>query len=84
MPPLAPLSSMVSAVLVGAITGIATALVVSALDKLDLFGVQDQRKHTAILIELDGLITESDRNIHSMYLNEMDRMDVMLMKLRGT
>ena len=83
MPPLAPLSSMVSAVLVGAITGIATALVVSALDKLDLFEVQDQRKHTAILKELDGLITESDRNIQSMYLNEMGRMDVMLMKLRG-
>ena len=84
MPPLAPLSSTVSAVLVGAITGIATALVVSALDKLDLFGVQDQRKHTAILKELDGLITDGDRNIQSMYQDEMGRMDVMLMKLQGT
>jgi hypothetical protein len=83
MPPLAPLASTVSAVLVGAITGIATALVVSALDKLDLFGVQDQRKHTAILKELDGLIAEGDRNIQSMYQDEMGRMDVMLMKLQG-
>ena len=84
MPPLAPLSSIVSAVLVGAVTGIATALVVSALDKLDLFGVQDQRKHTAILKELDGLIADGDRNIQSMYKDEMGRMDVMLLKLQGT
>ena len=84
MPPLAPLSSMVSAVLVGAVTGIATALVVAALDKLDLFGVQDQRKHTAILKELDGLIADGDTNIQSMYKDEMGRMDVMLLKLQGT
>ena len=83
MPLLAPLASTVSAVLVGAITGIATALVVSALDKLDLFGAQDQRKHAAILKELDSLIIEGDKNIQLMYQVEMGRMDVMLIKLQG-
>ena len=39
IPPLAPFASTVSVVFVGAMTGIASALLVYGLDKLDLFGV---------------------------------------------
>lgn len=83
MQPLEQLTSTITAVLVGAFTGIATALVVATLDQLDLFGVTRQRKHEAILSELDRRIEESDRHIESMYQNEMGRMDVILSKLQG-
>ena len=83
MQPLEQLTSTITAVLVGVFTGIATSLVIATLDKLDLFGVTRQRKHEAILSELDRRIEESDRNIESMYQNEMRRTDVMLSKLQG-
>lgn len=82
IPPLAPYAGMVSTVFVGAMTGIASALLVYALDKLDILGVQTQRKHDFIINELDNLIAESDSNINAMYEDEMGRMDVFLTQLQ--
>jgi len=84
MPLLAPYAGTVSTVFVGAMTGIASALIVYALDKLDLFGIQNQRKHNFIMTELDNLIAESDNNINAMYEYEMGRMGNILKKLQCT
>lgn len=83
MPLLAPLASTVSAVFVGAMTGIASALLVYGLDKLDIFGVNAQKQHAFVLQELDNLIAESDKNISSLYDEEMGRFDGMLAQLQG-
>lgn len=83
IPPLAPYASTVSAVFVGAMTGIASALLVHGLDKLDIFGVAEKRKHSFVLQELDNLIAESDSNIEAVYQDEMARPGLMLSKLQG-
>lgn len=83
LPPLMPLAATVSAVFVGAMTGIASALLVYGLDQLDIFGVNSKKKHALVLKELDALIESSDKNIHEMYESEMGRFDSMLAKLQG-
>lgn len=83
MPLLSPLASTVSAVIVGAMTGIASALIVYGIDRLDVFGVNKQRKHDYVLRELDKLLVESDRNIEVMCQDEMGRMGAMMTKLQG-
>lgn len=83
LPPLAPFATTVSAIFVGAMTGIVSSLLVYGLDQLDIFGVNNQRKHEFVLLELDKLIAESDENFDSMYGNEMNWMDDMLSKLQS-
>lgn len=83
LPPLAPFAPIVSAIFVGAMTGIASSLLVYGLDQLDIFGVNNQRKHEFVLLELDNLIAESDKNFESAYENEMNRMENMLAKLQS-
>ena len=82
-PILAPFASTVSVVLVGALTGIASAILVYGLDKLDIFGVQGDREHAAILQELDTLILETEGRVEKMYQDEMSRMDKMILQLSG-
>jgi hypothetical protein len=82
LPLLAPFAPTVSAIFVGAMTGIASSLLVYGLDQLDVFGVNNQRKHEFVLLELDTLIAESGKNLDSAYENEMNRMENMLAKLQ--
>jgi len=83
LPPLVPLASTVSAVFVGAMTGIASALLVYGLDKLDIFGVNAHKQHAFVLQELDNLIADSDKNISSLYDEEMGRFDGMIAQLQS-
>lgn len=83
IPFLAPYAGSVSAVFVGAMTGIASALLVYGLDKLDIFDVINQRKHEFVLKDLDDLIAKSDNNNDLIYQDEMNRLDNMLIKLQG-
>lgn len=84
LPILAPYAGTVSAVFVGAMTGIASALLVYGLDKLDIFGTNGVKRHAAVLQELDLLIADSDKRINAMYEEEMGRMDRMLAQLQGS
>jgi hypothetical protein len=81
LPVLAPASGPVAAVLVATMTGIASALLVYWLDRLDIFGVRREREHTAILAELDSAIADSDARINAMYEAEMHSLDPSLLKL---
>jgi hypothetical protein len=71
LPVLAPAAAPVAAVLVATMTGIASALLVYWLDRLDLFGVRREREHAAILAELDAAIADGDRRIDELYEAEM-------------
>lgn len=84
LPILAPYAGTVSAVFVGAMTGIASALLVYGLDKLDIFGANGAKRHAGVLQELDQLIAESDKRINVMYEDEMGRLDRMLAQLQGS
>ena len=66
-----------------AIQHIASAILVYGLDKLDIFGVQRDREHAAILQELDTLISETDGRVEKMYQDEMNRMEKMKLQLSG-
>jgi hypothetical protein len=81
LPMLAPLASPIASVLVATMTGIASALLVYWLDRLDIFGVRKQREHAAILRELDRAIAESDQRINEMYDAEMRSLDLDTAKL---
>lgn len=78
MPLLAPLASTISTVVVGAMSGIASALLIYGIDQLDLFDVNRQRKHESVLKDLDKLLVESDQRIEAMYQDEMGRMGAMM------
>jgi hypothetical protein len=82
LPPLAPFAPTVSVIFVGAMTGIASSLLVYGLDHLDVFGVNNQRKHEFVLLELDSFIAESDKNFDSAYDSEMNRIENMLAQLQ--
>ena len=82
-PFLSPYASLVSVVIVGALTGISSAILVYGLDKLDVFGVQEDREHEAILNELDVLILETNGNIEKIYQDEMSRFELMRLQLSG-
>lgn len=84
LPILAPYAGTVSAVFVGATTGIASALLVYGLDKLDIFGANGAKRHAGVLQELDLLIADSDKRINARYEEEMGRMDRMLAQLQGS
>lgn len=83
IPPLAPLASTMSTVFVGVMTGIVSAILVYGLDKLDVFGVANERSHVFVLQELDNLIAASDCNIETLYQDEIGRMDAVLERLHG-
>jgi hypothetical protein len=81
LPVLAPAAAPAAAVLVATMTGIASALLVYWLERLDVFGVREQREHTAILEELDQAIEDGDRRIDAMYAAAMDDSDLKLLGL---
>lgn len=72
LPLLAPLAGPVAAVLVATMTGLASALLVYGIERLDLFGVRRQREHAAVLAELDRLIADGDRRIGAMVDSVLD------------
>ena len=74
VPLLAPMAPTISTVIVGAGTGIVTALLVAGLDQLDLFGVQGKRREESILSMLDERITAVDLEINSGYEAEEMRL----------
>lgn len=82
IPILAPYASTVATVLAVALTGITSAIFVYALDQLDFFSVNGDRKHAFIIQELDLLIAETDDRIKEVYQNEIDRIPKMLRRLR--
>ncbi|TXI21162.1 MAG: hypothetical protein E6Q67_08045 [Roseateles sp.] len=79
--PLAPFAKTISLVAIGALTGIASALVVAALDRLDLFGAQRRRRSAGVLKMLDALIVEGDKAIEASVQAEMGRTDAALARL---
>jgi hypothetical protein len=66
LPMLAPLAVPVSAVLVATMSGIASALLVYWLDRIDIFGVRQQRDHTRTLEALDSSIADGDQRIETL------------------
>lgn len=54
-----PFADMVSTVLIGIVTGLATSLLVFMLDKLDIFGVNKEKRHDFIITELDKMTNNS-------------------------
>jgi hypothetical protein len=52
-PPLAPFAGLVSGVVMGALSGIISAVLVYSIDQLDLLGVQGERKHAFVMSELE-------------------------------
>lgn len=82
IPILAPFGSQISIVIVGALTGIASALVVYGLDKMDLFGVNRQKRHEYIISSLDKQIEEADCRIQKMVSDVENPFDDFLASLR--
>lgn len=74
VPLLAPMAATISAVIVGAGTGVVTALLVAGLDQLDVFGVQGKRREQFILSVLDERIKAVDLEISSGYEAEVLRL----------
>jgi len=75
LPMLAPAAGAVAAVLVATMTGIASALVVYWIERLDVFGVRRRRKHARIMQELDDAIEQGDRRIDAIYDSVMNDPD---------
>ena len=65
------IAGFATAVIVGSVTGIVTAMVVHGLDKLDLFGVEAQAKLERIQQSLDEDIEASEASCEAMLL-ELD------------
>jgi hypothetical protein len=63
LPVLAPIAAPVSAVLVATMTGIASALLVYWLERLDFFGVRQEREHAMVLEELDRAIADGEKRM---------------------
>ena len=58
-----PFSDIISTVIVGMVTGLATALLVFLIDKLDFFGVENKNLNTFINSKLDEYTEDSINNI---------------------
>lgn len=54
-----PFADTIVTVLVGIVTGLATSLLVFLLDRLDIFGVEHEKKYDFIIAELDRMIDSS-------------------------
>ena len=61
IPVLASFSNVLLTVLAGGLTGIAVALVVYALDKMDLFGAQDAKRHKYVMEQIRNGRLESEQ-----------------------
>ena len=68
-PPLELVSDILVTIVSGVVTGIATALVVYAIDKLDLFDVNARKKHASIMSRLADMIDASLAEAESMLAN---------------
>lgn len=75
LPMLAPVAGPVASVLVATMTGIASALLVYWIERLDLFAVRRKREHAKIMRELDHAIEEGDRRIDAIYDSVMNDPD---------
>ena len=58
-PPLELISDILVPIVSGVVTGIAAALVVYAIDKLDLFDVNARKKHASVMAKLADMIDSS-------------------------
>lgn len=54
-----PLAELVVPVVLGVLVGLATAVVVFCLDRLDMFGVQENRRREFLFAELDARVEEA-------------------------
>jgi regulator of extracellular matrix RemA (YlzA/DUF370 family) len=54
-----PFADMISTVLIGIVTGLATSLLIFMLDKLDIFGVNKEKQYGFIIQELDRITNNS-------------------------
>lgn len=54
-----PLAELVVPVVLGILVGLATAVVVFCLDRLDMFGVQENRRREFLFAELDARVEEA-------------------------
>lgn len=63
LPVLAPIAAPVSAVLVATMTGIASALLVYWLERLDFFGVRQEREHAIVMEELNRAIADGEKRM---------------------
>jgi len=52
--PFAPFSDIISSVLVGGLTGLATTFIVYVIDKIDLFKVNEKKKHEYVMQKLEA------------------------------
>ena len=75
LPMLAPAAGPVAAVLVATMTGIASALLVYWIERLDVFGVRRKRSHARIMRELDDAIEQGDLRIDAIYDSVMNDPD---------
>jgi len=73
IPLLVPYAGSIAAAIVGAITGIVSALLVHGLEKLDIFGVAEQRQHEFVLNQLDHLLAQADSRDDSMQISSMTK-----------
>jgi len=60
-----PFADMISTVIIGIITGLATSLLVYLIDKLDLFGVEKEKLDEYIISKLDEMTEDSFENIEA-------------------
>ena len=64
MPMLEPFADILTSILIGGLTGLATTLIVYAIDKIDFFKVNDDEKHVFIMnkleASLENLFVEGD------------------------
>ncbi|HPS31377.1 MAG TPA: hypothetical protein PLZ43_14045 [bacterium] len=65
-PPLTPFANYISSFTMGVISGIATAVVVYQIDKLDFFGVERQKRHEYIMKKLAEINFVSDEEINEL------------------
>lgn len=75
--------AMITAVLVGALTGISTALVVYAIDKMDFFNVTAGRKHADIMQQLDTMIEQNKASSRRLASDELERASAWVGRLRS-
>ena len=73
IPLLVPYAGGIAAAIVGAMTGIVSALLVYGLEKLDIFGVAEQRQHEFVLNQLDHLLAQADSRDDSMQISSMTK-----------
>ena len=59
-------AGIVSGVTIGALTGIVSALVAYKLEKMDVFGVNSEKRHQTVMGILDGMVSSSEVKISNL------------------